>query len=100
LDRSPQFHARGRRKFVRRLNCRREAANVGHIPMEGFAGALHLTAAVPAPGRRDCHEPTHGLRRIAFGRVDDDDGLLLPPLVLPAPLQHLLLFPGAAPLRL
>ena len=104
MVRSPQFHGGKRQNDIRRWKCRHRAANVGHIPMEGFAGALHLTAAVPAPGRRDCDEVPHGLRHTALSRVDDANGMLLPSLVLPsamrAGLQHLLLFPLACvPLR-
>jgi hypothetical protein len=52
------------------------------------------TAAVPA-SKEGFYELSHGLRRFAVGRVDDDDGVLLPSLVLPASLQHLLLFPAS-----
>ena len=52
------------------------------------------TAAVPA-SKEGFYEFSHGLRRLAVGCVDDDDGVLLPSLVLSAPLQHLLLYPAS-----
>lgn len=43
-------------------------------------------AAFPAPIRRDCHEVTERLCRVGLSRLNADDGVLLPSLVLPPPL--------------